>query len=36
MEAAHDHAHGHGEHAHHPCVIMRCVTTTNHKYIGTL
>src|SRR5689334_15910011 len=33
--AGHDVAHGH-EHAHHPTGIMRWVTTTNHKDIGTL
>ncbi len=32
---AHEHAHGH-EHAHHPSGLMRWVTTTNHKDIGTM
>jgi len=32
---AHEHAHGH-EHAHHPSGLMRWITTTNHKDIGTM
>jgi cytochrome c oxidase subunit 1 len=35
MEAAHGHAHDHA-HAHHPTGIMRWITTTNHKDIGTM
>lgn len=32
----HDHAHGHDHHAHHPTGLMRWITTTNHKDIGTM
>jgi cytochrome c oxidase subunit 1 len=35
MEAAHGHAHDHG-HDHVPSGILRYVTTTNHKDIGTM
>ncbi|MBL8541133.1 MAG: cytochrome c oxidase subunit I [Betaproteobacteria bacterium] len=33
--SVHDHSHDH-DHAHHPTGIMRWVTTTNHKDIGTM
>ncbi|HSO07573.1 MAG TPA: cytochrome c oxidase subunit I [Pelomicrobium sp.] len=36
MSAVHPHAHGHGHDEHHPYGIMRWVTTTNHKDIGTM
>ena len=36
MEAAHGHAHDHGHGHEHPSGIMRWVTTTNHKDIGTM
>ena len=36
MEAVHGHGHEHDAHAHHPTGLMRWVTTTNHKDIGTM
>jgi cytochrome c oxidase subunit 1 len=36
MAAVHPHAHGHGHDEHHPYGIMRWVTTTNHKDIGSM
>src|SRR6202171_6516112 len=36
VDHAVDRGHAHDERAHHPGGIMRWITTTNHKYIGTL
>ena len=37
MEAAHGHAGGHADdHGHHPTGLMRWITTTNHKDIGSM
>jgi cytochrome c oxidase subunit 1 len=35
MEAVHGHADGH-DHGHHPTGLMRWITTTNHKDIGSM
>ena len=36
MSAVLDHHDHHDDHAHHPSGIMRWITTTNNKDIGTL